>query len=164
MKNVSDMIILDTMLNQGDRFGNIHYTEEYYFIENGDVKSKGKLTPEEISAKGAFLVKEMMMKDNDCGINRPNHLKDAGLLDRLAHMNAETYHKLLALNEGVTSDALKAFFKKETMMVESDYTILKTNLKSMVAKLKQSCHAGTLKLDLDMDGHFADSPMNQSCD
>ncbi len=163
MKNVADMILMDTLMNQGDRFGNIHYTEEYFYLQNGDVKSEGKMTPEQITQLGAVKVKEMMMKDNDCGINRPNHLKNAGLLAGLAHFNPETYHKLLKLHADLSADAHKSFFKKETMMTEADYNSLKSNVAYAVSTLKNACQAGKLQLDLDLDAHFAGAAVNTSC-
>ncbi|MBC7420699.1 MAG: hypothetical protein H7328_08220 [Bdellovibrio sp.] len=164
MKNVADMILLDTLMNQSDRFGNIHYTEEFYYVEAGEVKHAGKMTPEEITAKGAIKARAMMMKDNDCGVNRPNHLKTAGLLAGLAHFNPETYHKLLKLNADLASDSMKSFMKKETMMTDADYASLKANAAFAAATLQNACRSGKLQLDLDLDGHFAGVAMNTSCE
>ncbi len=164
MRDVADMILLDTLMNQSDRFGNVHYKEEYFYVEGNDVKHVDELTAQDITAKGAVKAKVMMMKDNDCGLNRPNHLKNAGLLAGLAHFNPETYHKLLQLNQALASDSIKSFMKKETMMNDTDYASLKANAAFAASTLQNACRAGKLQLDLDVDGHFAGAATNTSCD
>lgn len=164
MKNVSDMIIMDTILSQEDRLGNIDFNMVYYFLENGEVKKEKKLKPEEIQAKGAVLVKDLMMNDNDCGVNRVNHFKNAKLVESLRHAHPETYHQLQKLNLMLQTDETKLFFKRETMMTESDFATFKANVKYAATVLKQNCQNSKLKLDLDLDAHFANASVNTSCE
>lgn len=164
MKNISDMIIMDTILSQEDRLGNIDFNLVYYFIENGQVKKEKKLKPEEIQAKGAVQVKDLMMNDNDCGVNRTNHFKAARLVESLRHVHPETYHQLQKLNSMLGTEETKLFFKRETMMTDSDYANFQANVKYVSTVLKQSCQNAKLKLDLDLDAHFANVSVNTSCE
>lgn len=167
MQNVADMIVMDTMLNQQDRFGNVHYTTNYFYMDTANgmsVKQKAKMKPEEIRETGAIAIKSMMLKDNDCGVTKDNLAKKAKLLQGLSHMNPETYKRLMRFYQDVVQDRARGFFKDETLMTDVDYASMKSNLGEMVQMLKKSCQAGTLKLDLDMDSHFANKPLTQSCE
>lgn len=172
MQNVADMILLDTILSQEDRMGNIHYTEEYYVLEDGpkglNVKREGKMEVADAQAAGALKVKKMMMKDNDCGVNRANHLKDAKLLEGLTHFNPETYTKLLRLKEALATEEVKSFFKTEVVMLEdsthSDYSTFRKNVTYAADVLQKACRSGKLRLDLDLDAHFANKKIDVSCE
>lgn len=166
MNDVANMIIMDTMLNQQDRFGNVHYTTEYFYVDttNGaDVKHESKMTADEARKAGAVAVKLMMLKDNDCGVAKENSAKKARLLQGLAHINPDVYHRLLKFNSELSTSETHAFFKDETLMTDTDYNSMKQNLGEIVQTLKSSCQAGTLKLDLDLDSHFANKPLNPNC-
>lgn len=167
MQNVADMVVMDTLLNQQDRFGNVHFTNVFYYVDtaNGQkVVRKNKMTEEERRTKGALMVKHMMLKDNDCGIVKTNAAKKARLLEGLSHMNPETYHRLLKLHAEVSKESTRRFFKDETLMTDEDYTTFTKNLREAVATLKSACQKGRLKLDLDLDAHFTNKPVNQSCE
>ena len=167
MQNVADMIVMDTMLNQQDRFGNVHYTTSYFYMDTAhglSVKQKAKMQAGEIRETGAIALKSMMLKDNDCGVAKDNLAKKAKLLEGLSHMNPETYKRLLRFYQDVAQDRARGFFKEETLMTDVDYNSMKSNLGEMVQILKKSCQAGTLKLDLDMDAHFANKPLTQDCE
>ncbi len=164
MKNVADMVVLDTILSQEDRFGNLHFTEVYYYSENGSIQKSSSLTPEEIQNKKALKIKEMMMKDNDCGVNRENHLKAARLVEGLRHINPETYSQLQKLNSSLATEEAKTFFKRETMMTENDYANFRSNVNYAASVLKKACQNQSLKLDLDLDAHFANGVLSTSCE
>ncbi|MGZ3744748.1 MAG: hypothetical protein ACXWRA_13250, partial [Pseudobdellovibrionaceae bacterium] len=167
MQNVADMIVMDTLLNQQDRFGNIHFTNSFFYLDSSEglkVKSENIMTEEEILRTGAVQVKNMMLKDNDCGIAKENVAKKARLIQNLSHMNPETYARLLKLQMETSQESTKRFFMNETLMTEKDYSSFQQNLGEVVQTLKKACHEGRLQLDLDLNGHFANNAVNQSCD
>lgn len=158
MQNVADMILLDTMLSQADRFGNLHYTVEPYAIITKNGKTKvDKLDKGETYPQGTVLVKKLMMKDNDCGVTKENVLKKAGLLEGLRHFNPETFEKLLKLQKLLTTSEGQLFFKEETAMTQADVDGLKNNIAHSVDVLVNSCKAGQLLLDLDLDSQFGNA-------
>lgn len=164
MQNVSDMIIMDTILSQEDRFGNIHYTMRYKYLENGEVKDKSSLNEEDVKTLKAVRIKDMMLKDNDCGVNRENHLKTSRLLAGISHVSPSTYHKLLKLNKYLTTEENALFFRRETMMTSEDLAKFKINVTYAVTTLQTACKQGRLQLDLDLDGHFGDKKLNSACE
>ena len=54
--------------------------------------------------------------------------------------------------------------RDETLMTDADFNSIKANLNQLAQLLKKSCQSGALKLDLDLDAHFANKPLSQSCE
>ena len=160
MQNVADMILLDTILSQEDRFGNLAYTVEAYAMQKDEtgkmnVKKLKELEDGQTYPAGTIQVKKMMMKDNDCGVNRANHLKKAQLLEGVRHFNPETFKKLLNLYKIINTQEGQDFFKRETAMIDTDVQTFKTNVAHATNVLVNACKAGQLSLDLDLDVQFA---------
>lgn len=165
MQNVADMILLDTMLSQQDRLGNLHYTmEAYAVVKDANGKTKvdklDSLSKKDIAAgktypAGTLMLKKMMMKDNDCGVAKENHIKNGKLLEGVRHFNPETFEKLLKLYKLINTAEGQAFFKLETGMTATDITTFKANVAHSVNVLVSTCKAGQLSLDLDLDSAFA---------
>ncbi|MES2854542.1 MAG: hypothetical protein V4692_01710 [Bdellovibrionota bacterium] len=175
MKDAVDMVILDTLMNQQDRFGNIDAFDTYYFyddvVKNDDgtpkLRSEKKPTPEQMAK--AVMVKEMILKDNDCGVAKDNVARGASLAEAISHIDPKVYHRLLKLDSIADTEYVMTFFRKNLMFTADDYSGSKkgfrTNLKFLTNLLKTKCKAGTLKLDLDLDNHFSDQPLKRySCD
>jgi hypothetical protein len=173
LKDAADMIVIDTLMNQQDRFGNIHYLMTYYYFDANDrsedgsatLKSKKSLTPEEVTQLGAVQVKTMLLKDNDCGVAKDNIAKQAGLADRIAHIDPKTYRGILHFDAIADSAETKDFFVRELVFTGDDYASIRKNLKDLATKLHQACLKGSLKLDLDLQAHFSTQPLKpQNCD
>lgn len=170
LKDLADMLVMDTVLAQQDRFGNIHYKEKYLYpttnkkgkfeIKDEDKDDLDKI-PAELQSK-AVLVKEMMLKDNDCGVTKENKIKKAKLLDQISHIDPKTYKRLLKME--AAGDANKEYFMGNLMFTESDYRTVMGNLREAVSLLKSACESGKLKLDLNMEDHFSgEAPAAANC-
>ena len=172
LKDAADLIVIDTLMNQQDRFGNIHYLETYYYRDTTDLNSDGTpklkssktLTPEKIAKAGAVQVKQMFLKDNDCGVDKQNIAKQAGLVNRVAHIDPTTYRNILHLDAIADSTETRNFFLQELVFTTNDYANVRKNLKDLAVTLHQNCMQGRLRLDLDLQRHFSDQPLKpQSC-
>jgi len=173
LKDAADLIVIDTLMNQQDRFGNIHYLETYYYLDRKDqnpdgtpkLKSSRKLKPEEVTQLGAVQIKTMLLKDNDCGVDKTNIAKQAGLAQRIAHIDPVTYRRLLQLDAMMDSPATREFFSQELLFTASDYAGFRQNLKDLATRLHQACSQGKLKLDLDLQAHFSGAALKPpSCE
>ncbi|MGH9875562.1 MAG: hypothetical protein ACRD9S_24155 [Pyrinomonadaceae bacterium] len=170
MKDASEMIILDIILNQQDRFGNIHSEDRYYYYDSKDPHADGtpnlaserKLKPDEIAQLGAIKIKKIVLKDNDCGVAKDNVAKKAGLNTRIAHMDLETYQRLLRLNATADDPAVAKFFTQGLMFTAADFASVRRNLSELVTLLHDKCERGQLKLDLDLDVHFSGRPLTKA--
>ena len=161
MRDMSEMLVMDYLMSQQDRFGNIHAIEYFYFPKEGggiDKVKKNKVDDGEVAMPaGAVLVKKMIMKDNDCGgPAKTNHVKNAGLIDQIRHMNPELYSHVrwMAANFG-QGTALPKFFSAEALFQQQDIDMLRANLAAIDTKLHDACSSGKLLLDLDLGNHLA---------
>ena len=106
-----------------------------------------------------------MLKDNDCGVAKTNIAKSAGLADRIAHMDPETYYRLLSFNQMADQPEVEEFFRSEALFTAADFASMRANLKQLAGQLHQRCTTGRLKLDLDLDTHFSQAPLRaRSCE
>ena len=173
LKDAADLIAIDTLMNQQDRFGNIHYLQTYYYLDANDLnqdgsaklKSSKSFTPEEAARVGGVQVKKLLLKDNDCGVAKDNIAKQTGLADRIAHIDPKTYRLILHFDAIADSAETREFFVRELVFTVDDYAEVRKNLKDLATKLHQACLQGRLKLDLDLQAHFSTQPLKaQSCD
>ena len=172
MKDASDMVVMDTLLSQEDRFGNIHFKKRYAYVDTTDVgpdgvakiKFEAKLTPE-IAAFNPVQVNQMLLKDNDCGISRENRALKAGLLSYVAHMDPATYRGIQKLNLSADSPETINAFRQGMMFTKSDYDIMRANLKMIATTTHTRCQTGKLMLDLDLSMHFSGrGPVTTNCE
>ena len=173
LRDAANLIIIDTLMNQQDRFGNIHYVETYYYRDANDrnpdgsakLKSDRNLTPEVVAQLGAVQVKEMLLKDNDCGVSKQNIARQAGLIDRIAHIDPDVYRRILQLDATADSPQIRDFFLEELVFTPVDYSNFRSNLKEVATKLHQGCTQGRVKPDLDLQAHFSGRPLKPwSCE
>ncbi len=176
MKDIAEMVILDTLFNQQDRIGNIHFKFVWYkLVQNPETKeysveqkkSKAEVAANKVSviipenekhyeSEGYFLIKELLLKDNDCGVAKQNMMKDLNLVTKLRHMSRSSYQSLLAFNEKATTPEVIDWMKSTLQMTEQDIGIkanpkgFLNNLKYVVTSLQANCKSGALKLDVDL--------------
>jgi hypothetical protein len=160
-------------MNQQDRFGNVHYRQTYYYRDSGDpnpdgslkLKSDRKLTPVQVAQLGAVQVKTLLLKDNDCGVSKTNVARQAGLIDRVAHIDPDTYRRILQFDATADSPQTREFFLQELVFTSGDYASVRKNVKDVATKLHQGCIQGRLKLDLDLQAYFSGQPLKpRNCD
>ena len=178
MADASDMLMIDYMLRQEDRFNNIAYKVEITGIANNEIKTVQskkaddleKITKTQEKFKelypnaNAFPVKRIILKDNDCGVAvengvaRTSIVAELKMLDPLKHIKKSTYDQIQrfagVMNSSNTAQFTKDFFMNETTMTANDYTRFQNNTKTLAETIKLKCQKGLLFLDLDLDQHF----------
>lgn len=182
MKDVSNMIITDYLLNQADRIGNIHFKYKWYKYENGEVVdepsetkfvSRRDVIPASEMAKaqaGEVLVKEMILKDNDCGVSKVNEMKNIGALQLMRHMNPKVYSQLQRLAAFVATDEGANYFKNE-LRIPTNYFLgtpgvssIRNNIIEAAKILKSNCQNGLLLLDLKLEELLLNPNFKASCE
>lgn len=169
MKDVSDMIILDTLMSQQDRIGNIHYKYSWYFLSgdktegydtkksDADIEKNSVVIPAkekaEMAPKNAVLVKEMILKDNDCGVVKSNMMAQFGGVEQIKHMSYETYQKLAALQKSLMTKTTQDYFMKGLLFNEKDYSKTAALARKIMATLKAKCQSGELRFDVDLQDY-----------
>lgn len=181
MKDISDMILLDTLLNQQDRIGNIHYKFYWYALsleKPGQIvriksgakwKNEQVVVPKEekaaMSGRTAVLLKEMLLKDNDCGIEKDNMMRKNSVLERVRHMSHLTYSLFMAFQRTLDNSAAREYFTKELLLSARQYESLKDNAAKARDILKARCRAGQLRFDVDLVDYVSGGAIPQrSCE
>lgn len=179
MKDVSDMVIIDTLMNQQDRIGNIHYKFVWYTINPQSAtlerfKSKAKIKDGKITIpaeeqtamanRKAVLLKEMILKDNDCGVTKTNMMRKVSAIEGLKHVSYRTYANLLNFEQALAGASAKDFFTKELLFTEADYNLLKRNALFARQVLVKKCQSGELKFDVDLEDYIPGAtPVRKAC-
>lgn len=187
MKDVSDMVLLDTLLNQQDRIGNIHFKFVWYTLDaskpgtwtteksdakvviNKKTRARETVVPPEeqaaMKAKNAVLVKEMYLKDNDCGVAKTNMMRQHSVLENVRHMSYKTYSHFMGLAKAIPLNVTRDYLYREFLFDEEDYEKIYANAKRAKEILYGNCKSGKLKFDIDLEDYAAGiTPAAKSCE
>ncbi|MFS4457537.1 hypothetical protein [Bdellovibrio sp. HCB2-146] len=186
MKDVSDMVLLDTLLNQTDRIGNIAFKFVWYYQDKAQsptwvsVKSKAEVKkidgvaktivpPAEIKefqqGKNAVLVREMYLKDNDCGVAKDNNMRINSVIEKVRHMSYVTYTRFMQMAKKMPLAETRAYFKRELLFTDKDFDSVSKNFQFAKDLLYRNCKSGFLKFDIDLADYVSGSgPSSKSCD
>lgn len=178
MKDVTEFILLDHILNQQDRFGNLAFqTKQVYLTKESandqtynvemasDLEDYNKANASGLvdGSKAPLAIKSMIMKDNDCGVSKTNVVKQAQLLKYVRHLNSKTYQKLLKFQSSVNDN--KTYFTSNLMFTGTDFQGMVANVNDAVTILKSNCKQGLLKLDLDVEHYLETGTLSSgSCE
>jgi hypothetical protein len=135
MRELTEVILLDYILGQQDRIGNIDYTVESY-----------------ASASGPIRLKRTWLNDNDAGVRASyaDFAKRTHMLDGVAHFSATTYRKLMRLNSDLTSKgALNRFLAGEFGLSEAQMSLIEQRARESSEIVKKACKEKRLRFDLE---------------
>ena len=143
IRDLSDMVLMDFIMSQADRFsGNMHSEKVYMWIENGVLKSEGKKSdPAKATEQSkqippeAVLINRMIMKDNDAGLISGNSAKTYHLLEKISHMDSKTYDRLLDLQKELQKSEVVQWFQTELLFTTGDFNTIRNNVDQAVATL-----------------------------
>ncbi len=143
IRDLSDMVLMDFIMSQADRFsGNIHSEKVYLWIENDVLQSATKKSDPAKAAEqlkqippDAVLVDRMIMKDNDAGLISGNSAKTYHLLEKICHMDSKTYNRLLDLQKELQKSEVAQWYQTEILCSSADFKTMKDNVDQAVAIL-----------------------------
>ena len=143
IRDLSDMVLMDFIMAQADRFsGNMHSEKIYLWIENGVVKTDTKKSDPAKAAEQlkrippeAVLVNRLIMKDNDAGLISGNLAKTNHLLEKISHMDSKTYNRLLDLQKELQKPEVAQWYQTELLFTPADFKTMKNNVDQAVAIL-----------------------------
>jgi hypothetical protein len=155
MSDIANIVLLDFILSQQDRIGNIDYVPHWVWVENGEVKSRkaakhGEET--EPVPEGAVKIKRTHLNDNDAGarVEYANFAKSTGMLEKLRHFPAGTYRQLMALVADLQAQGpLHGYLRDSFGLATAQLDQLVANAALAAQILRTSCERGDLRFDLD---------------
>jgi hypothetical protein len=176
-KDASDMVIMDELMSQQDRYGNIE-SQAFKMFEEGGALKKVRLDRKDDSAESpvdrpdvqGVIVHELLLRDNDCGVAKTNVNASAnggkGIVGSLAHMSAHTYKHFqwVAAELAKTGSAVQNTFVQEAFFNATDLANVSKQAVKLAATLKQRCDGGALALDADLrDQRAGRIPGREAC-
>jgi len=158
IKDISDMIVMDFIMSQADRFsGNIHSEKLYIWLEAGVLKKEPRKSNASKAAEqlknmppGAVLVNRMIMKDNDAGLISGNSAKTNHLLEKVSHADPKTYNRLLDLQKELQKPEVAEWYQQELLFTEGNFKTVKDNVDQAVGILNARKEKGLFFLDASL--------------
>jgi hypothetical protein len=155
MQDVIEITLLDYMLGQQDRIGNIDYNWRWYWIESGKLESKaahGKTPPEEIAAFSPVRLRQSAINDNDAGVRGgyADFAAKTHMLEGLRHYSPDLYQRLgrLAADFARQGPAFQWLTASAGLGSKEAATIAKRTQEAFDL-LQADCRSGALALDLE---------------
>jgi len=155
MQDVLEITLLDFILGQQDRIGNIDYLWRWYWIEDGKLESEkahGHDVPEELAAFKPVRLRQSAINDNDAGVRRgyADFAERTHMLEELRHYSPRLYRRLglLAADLGAKGEIFQWLTGSAGLSEREAETIAERAVEAF-ALLKADCESGALKLDLE---------------
>ena len=149
MHEITEIVILDTILRQQDRVGNIDYQWRWQWLEQGELRVSG--TKPEVER--AMRMRVSLLNDNDAGVRSgyANYASRTAMLDGWHHMDPGLYQRLQQLaadfaSSGPVASAVRENYRLSSREAEG---IIKRGVE-VAAKLRERCEAGELRFDLTL--------------
>ncbi len=169
MRELTEIVLLDYIFSQQDRVGNIDYRWAWYWIEAGMVKKqwyeskqsrkrmRSQSPPATIRQFSPVLIQRTCLNDNDAGGRVPyaNFAKKTGMLQKLRHISAKTYTKLIQLDQDLQSQGAIYRYIEENFILDAGQRrqiVKNTHLAADI--LKDTHEIGKLRFDLDNPKKF----------
>ena len=168
MRDMSEMVLIDTLMRQGDRTsgGNISASAEVIYRDGTDYKTRksAKKIPADLPQ---FTVQRLHLVDNDCGLmGGSGQFVKRDYLGKLNHMHPRTYVRFMQFaNKWENDPGVKAFFQTEALFSPRQTSSFEAILLKSRDVLRAKCKASDHFLDLDIDDYFnGKAPDRALCD
>ena len=156
MQSVMEITLLDDLLRQQDRIGNIDYRWRWFWIEDGvleDHAVHGEERPSGAEGRTAWRLRQTAINDNDAGVRSgyANFSERTGMLEELAHYDPALYQRLgrLAADLDGRGEAWQ-WLRDVAGLSEREAMGIADRARAAFDGLRAQCEAGTLALDFDL--------------
>ena len=155
MKELTEITLLDFILSQQDRIGNIDYLNYWYWVEDGSVRRRpadSTRVPDDLAPHHPIRLKRTQLNDNDGGgrVQYANFTKKTGMLEKLRHYSPDTYRRLIRLADDFAARGeLFHYLRDSFALSEAQLRQLVDNTRAAAEIVKGTCLRGELRFDLD---------------
>lgn len=160
MQELTEFTLLDYIFSQQDRIGNIDYLNYWYWVDDGEIQrmpASGSKVPEEIANSHPVKLRRTQLNDNDAGgrIAYANFTKQTGMLEKIRHYNSDTYRRLMQLAADFeVRGELYNYVHNTFGLSNKQFDQLLNNTRLAARILRDTCHAGKLRFDLEPDSYL----------
>ena len=155
MRELVDIVLLDHLLSQQDRIGNIDHVDHWIWVEDGRVRQRradGRRPPPEIAAFSPKRIKRTELGDNDAGVRTSyaNFAERTGMVARLRHLPPDTYRRVVALARDFEARGpLHEQVRTSFGLSAAEFARIAAHVDGAADTLRAHCRAGRLRFDLD---------------
>lgn len=155
MQDVLEITLMDFILGQQDRIGNIDYNWRWYWIQDGALQSvdaHGKEPPESIAAFSPIRLKQSAINDNDAGVRSgyADFAAKTHMLENLRHYHAGLYRQLGHLAADFEAQgAAYVWLTQSAGLSNKEAENIVRRTREAFALLQADCQSGQLRLDLE---------------
>jgi hypothetical protein len=165
VRDVGEMAIIDHILAQQDRFGNVAKKDKIFWLEqtadgqklhsvkaskaNKPMAGSNQTTMEYLNANHIPYVQfpVMVLADNDCGLRQDsNVVKKNNMVQHLRHISSSVYKHVRSFAKTNPDDLLE-YFQNQTLMTSDEAKGVIARLQEVASILKGNCDNGTLLFD-----------------
>lgn len=155
MNDLLEITLLDYILGQQDRIGNIDYQWRWFWLKDGKLHSDhahGTEVPAALAEFKPLRLKRTAINDNDAGVRKgyANFTMQTGMLNGLRHYNPHLYKKLAQLAQDLKSQGeIYQWFVRSSGLGNHEVDAIVEKTQKAFELLVTDCEAGNLKLDLE---------------
>lgn len=155
MQEVLEITLLDFMLGQQDRIGNIDYTWRWYWIADGKLQSQaahGMEIPEKLEAFNPVRLRQSAINDNDAAVRTgyADFADRTHMLEGLRHYNPELYQRLGRLAADLRKQGpAYQWLTGSAGLSEKEAGVIAKRTGQAFDLLAADCRSGSLVLDLE---------------
>ena len=155
MQDVLEITLLDYILGQQDRIGNIDYNWRWYWLEDGKLRAADTQSAEPPEAAAAFnpvRLRQSAINDNDAGVRSgyADFAASTHMLEGLRHYNPGLYQRLgrMAADFRAGGDMHRWLTESAGLSRKEADTIVRRAGEAFDL-LQADCNSGRLRLDLE---------------
>lgn len=149
MNDITEMVILDSLLGQQDRIGNIDYQWRWLWWDQGTLRT-GKQRPDN---QAAGKLRITVLNDNDAGVRSGyvNYARRTGMLDGWHHIDPGLYRRVqaLAADFGDSGPVASAVLGNYRLSSREARGIIRRGIE-IADQLRERCESGALRFDLSL--------------
>ncbi len=147
MHELTEIVLLDFILGQQDRIGNVDYVKRWVWMLDGRLHSAERRP----DSAAAHLLRRSVLNDNDAGARSgyANYARSTGMLEGWHHMDADLYRRLQSLASDFEANGpLAAAIRQRYRLSARESDRIITRGREAAAILARRCAAGELRFDL----------------
>lgn len=183
VRDVGEMAIIDHILAQQDRFGNVAAKEKIFWLEqtgaaqelhsikatkaNKPIDGTNQTTMQYLNANHIAYVQfpVMVLADNDCGLRQDsNVVRQNNMVQHVRHISSSVYKNVQSFAK-TNPDDLLDYFQNQTLMTSDEAKGVIARLQEVASILKTNCDNGTLVFDLEPEIFLGMQPIPpRSCE
>lgn len=172
MNDLSEIVIIDTILGQEDRHLNIDFKWiKYSFLNNkfeqktlDDKRAFTEFNNIQNENPNVIIAQKIILNDNDAGLFPAftNFFKETKLIEKIQHISEKNYFKVLLLQTDLKNQKeIYQYLKNVLALTEKELLMIKNNTDYVAETLISKCLNQTLHFDLQSPEDLLSKPLNQ---